>query len=59
MKKSSKKPILVATHPATKFLNHSILEQMKPILKDKENIMESMKQYVKDTADNITSKLWN
>jgi HTH-type transcriptional repressor of NAD biosynthesis genes len=29
------------------------------VLKDKENIMESMKQYVKDTADNISSKLWN
>lgn len=42
MKKSSKKPILVATHPATKFLNHAILEQMKPILKDKENIYERL-----------------
>jgi hypothetical protein len=29
------------------------------VLKDKNNLMDSMKQYVKDTADNISSKLWN
>ncbi len=40
MKKSSKKPIVVATHPATKFLNHNVLEELRIILKDKENIYE-------------------
>lgn len=40
MKKSSKKPILVATHPATQFLNHHVLEELRIILKDKENIYE-------------------
>ena len=29
------------------------------VLKDKNNLMDSMKQYIKDTADNISSKLWN
>lgn len=29
------------------------------VLKDKNNLMDSMKQYIKDTADNISSKMWN
>lgn len=42
MKKSSKKPILVATHPATKFLNYIFSGCIKPLCNNKEGLYEEL-----------------
>ncbi len=42
MKKSSKKPILVATHPATKFLNHTFSGCIKPLCNEQEGLYEEL-----------------